>query len=128
MAGWLLGERTKLLLDPGCGSGALLIAAARHPRRCGAKLLGLDRDPLAVRMAELNRSLRGIDACELRVGDFLLDSLDEEPNAIICNPPYSRHHQIAPPEKAAIHEGFERRLGLRLSRLAASRVRQLTGL
>jgi len=122
MARWLLAEPTRLLLDPGCGSGALLIAAARHRRNARTRLLGIDRDPLAVRMADVNRSLRRISACELRIGDFLLDSLDDRPDAIACNPPYSRHHDIPPAEKARIHEGFERRLGSRLSRLASLHV------
>lgn len=122
MAAWLLSEPTRLLLDPGCGSGALLMAAARDPRRRGARLLGIERDPLALRMARMNCALRGIEHCELRPADFLLDPLSERPDAVICNPPYSRHHEIPPAEKAAIHEGFQRRLGLRLSRLAALHV------
>lgn len=122
MAGWLLSEPRRLLLDPGCGSGALLIAAARRRGRGKAKLLGIERDPLALRMAELNRTLREIEGCEVRLGDFLLDPLQARSDAIICNPPYSRHHEIPPAEKAAIHDGFERRLGLRLSRLAALHV------
>lgn len=122
MAGWLLSEPTDLLLDPGCGSGALLIPAARSSGRGDASLLGIERDPLALRMAELNRALHRIPACELRRGDFLVDALEERPDAIVCNPPYSRHHEIPADAKAAIHEGFERRLGLRLSRLAGLHV------
>jgi len=122
MAGWLLAEPARLVLDPGCGSGALLLAAAGHPRRGRASLLGLERDPLVLRMAEVNRALRGIERCELRHGDFLLDALAERPDAVICNPPYTRHHDIPAAEKAAIHEGIERRLGVRLSRLSGLHV------
>src|SRR5438128_2489481 len=36
MAGWLFSEPRRLLLDPGCGAGGLLIPAARHERRGNA--------------------------------------------------------------------------------------------
>jgi adenine-specific DNA-methyltransferase len=122
MARWLLSEPTKLMLDPGCGSGALLIPAARRPERKGARLLGIDRDPLAIQMARTNARLRQMAECEFVVSDFMLEELEAQPGAISCNPPYSRHHDISPREKAAIHAGFEKRLGLRLSRLAALHV------
>ena len=36
-----------------------------------------------------------------------------------CNPPYSRHHSLPAEAKASIHEGFEKRLQVRFSRLSA---------
>ena len=119
MAGWLLAEPTRLLLDPGCGSGSLLIPAARRLR---PRLLGLDVDPLAIRMCEVNRRLRGLEQVELRLSNFLLDELPEKPDAVICNPPYSRHHAIPADEKRAIHEGLRLRLGRRFSGLSGLHV------
>ena len=122
MAGWAFEEKVDLVLDPGVGSGGLLIPAARHPKRRGAKLLGLDIDPLAVSMLEANSRVRGMTGVEGRQANFLLDRLDEQPSAILCNPPYSRHHVIPAKEKRRIHDGFERRLGVRFNRLAALHV------
>lgn len=122
MAEWLLREPTRLLADPGCGSGALLIPAAKSPRRGRTALLGLDLDPTAVSMTRANAAIRGIKGLEVRQANFLLDELEERPDAWIVNPPYSRHHDIPSDVKAAVHEDFEARLGLKLSRLAALHV------
>jgi SAM-dependent methyltransferase len=54
MAGWLFQKPRKLVLDPGVGPGALLITAARHPKRGKARLLGVDLDPLAATMLKAN--------------------------------------------------------------------------
>lgn len=122
MAGWLFEEQIDICLDPGAGSGGLLIPAARHPKRRGAQLIGLDRDPLAVAMLNANIRLRGLERVEAVSGDFLLDELGFAPGAITCNPPYSRHHAIPATEKEAIHDGFEERLGVRFNGLAALHV------
>lgn len=122
MAGWAFEDKIDLALDPGCGSGSLLIPAARHPKRRGAKLVGLDLDPLAVSMLDANARLRGMKDVEPRLGNFLLDELPEVPAAILCNPPYSRHHAIPAKEKKRIHDNFERRLGVRFNGLAALHV------
>ena len=81
-------------------------------------MLGLDVDPVSLEMARVNLLVRGIDNHTLRRSNFLLTNLRERPDALICNPPYSRHHSIPADEKETIHAGFEQRLGLRLSRLA----------
>lgn len=122
MAGWLFEEEIDLLLDPGCGSGGLLVPAARHPRRGSARLLGIDLDPLAIKMADANRRVRAIEQLDLRVANFLLEPFDERPGGVICNPPYSRHHVIPAADKMAIHNGFTQRLGIAISRLAALHV------
>jgi adenine-specific DNA-methyltransferase len=122
MAEWLLAENPKLLLDPGVGSGSLMIGAA-HARKDGStRLLGLDVDPLALAMAAATRELRGIRELELRRGDFMLDDFAERPQAITCNPPYTRHQDIPAESKAAIHDGLTSRLGRRVSRLASLHV------
>ncbi|MFN8215218.1 MAG: N-6 DNA methylase [Solirubrobacterales bacterium] len=122
MAHWLLGEPTTTLLDPGCGSGSLLIAAAIERTHPGVRLLGVDSDWLAIEMAETTRAIRRIESMEVRRANFLLDELAERPDAVICNPPFTRHHDIDAAAKRQIHEGFEERLGLRLSRLSSLHV------
>ena len=125
MASWLLSEPTELLLDPGVGAGRLLFRSLKSARHLPDEMLGLDIDPLSLTMARLNVELR--DPAEkvrltLRRRDFLTGSLAEQPDAITCNPPYSRHHAIPPAQKEAIHAGFEARLGRRFNRLAGLHV------
>lgn len=122
MAAWLLQEPCELLLDPGVGTGRLLFRAAQRPEPGPERLLGLDIDPVSLEMARVNLLLRSIAHCSLRQANFLLASLRERPDALTCNPPYSRHHAIPVADKEAIHAGFEKRLGLRLSRLASLHV------
>lgn len=121
MANWLLIEEPELLLDPGCGSGSLLSAVA-HERTGDTRLLGLDVDPLAVTMAEKNAALRQIAGFEARRSNFLLDPIDDRPDAIICNPPYTRHQALSSADKAAIHASFTQRLGIEFSQLASLHV------
>ena len=121
MARWALAANPDLLLEPGCGSGSLLAAAANE-RTTVARMLGIDVDPFAIAMAAANRDVRGIKSLELRIGDFLVDNMDERPEAVLCNPPYTRHHALDGSYKAAIHRGFERRLGRRFSQLASLHV------
>ncbi len=121
MARWLFAEGTTLLLDPGCGSGSLLAAAA-HERHSRTRLLGLDVDPMAITMAETNASLREILDLELRCTNFLLDPLPERPDAVLCNPPYTRHQALSAEEKQAIHAGLTERLGVEFSQLASLHV------
>jgi hypothetical protein len=125
MASWLLTEPTELLLDPGVGAGRLLFRTLKAGRHFPGTMLGLDVDPLSLTMARLNVELRDSDGranLNLRRRDFLTGSLAERPDAITCNPPYSRHHSIPPEQKEAIHAGFESRLGQRFNRLAGLHV------
>ncbi len=122
MAEWLLAEPADLVLDPGCGSGSLLIGAAQARGQAPTRLLGLDVDPLALDMARVTSHVRGIDRLELRHTNFLLDDVPERPQAVICNPPYTRHQAVPSKIKAAIHEGLTTRLGPGFSRLASMHV------
>ena len=88
MAGWLFSESSRILLDPGCGSGSLLIPAARHPARGRTRLVGIDTDRVAVAMAIANTRLRGMQRCDLRIGNFLTDLPSEVPDRVallICS-------------------------------------------
>lgn len=125
MASWLLSEPTELLLDPGVGAGRLLFRALKAGPHVPERMLGLDIDPLSLTMARLNVELRDPDGrvrLDLMRRDFLTGSLAARPDAITCNPPYSRHHAIPSDQKEAIHAGFEARLGRRFNRLAGLHV------
>ncbi len=79
-AGLAPGDR---VLDPTCGSGGLLVEAAR----LGARVVGIDRDPLLARLAALNLRLGGHDA-DVRCADFFA-ARPEPFDAVIANPPFS---------------------------------------
>lgn len=121
MAAWLLEPQPRLLLDPASGSGSLLVAAA-HERSGETAFAGVDIDPLAIRMVRENATLRQIEKLSLRVGNFLTDEFTERPEALICNPPFTRHQALTRDEKVAIHQGFTDRLGLAISQLASLHV------
>jgi adenine-specific DNA-methyltransferase len=121
MARWALAENPDLLLEPGVGSGSMLIAASQE-RSPATHLLGLDTDPVAISMAQANCDIRRIDDFALRRADFLRDPLKERPTAVLCNPPYTRHQLLDPSTKASIFDGFEDRLEVRFSHLASLHV------
>lgn len=122
MARWLLAANPALLLDPGCGSGSLLAAVAHERNGLQTRLLGLDVDPLAIAMARKNGAIRRIKSLDLRCANFLTDDLRERPQAILCNPPYTRHQALSAADKRMIHAGFTERLGIEFSQLASLHV------
>jgi tRNA1(Val) A37 N6-methylase TrmN6 len=76
------------VLEPGCGVGAVMLAAAA--RRPGARFLGLERDAEAVRLAQLN--IAG-NAFADRVGVLTGEVAGRSPagapfDAALCNPPF----------------------------------------
>lgn len=124
MAAWLLAEPVMLLLDPGVGAGRLLFRALTAAEHQPELIMGFDVDPLCLVMADANLRLRGNTEHTLRELNFLLTDVTGQPDAITCNPPYSRHHAIPSEIKEAIHHGFQTRLGLEtpISRLAGLHV------
>jgi methylase of polypeptide subunit release factors len=96
------------VLDPCCGGGALLAAAARLARGVGAglQLLGLDVAPLAVAAARTRLQLLGA-AAEVRRANALSGRW-EPASLLLSNPPFLRHERIPAAEKAraARHSGL----------------------
>ena len=98
MTSWLStqGAAPKRIVDPGAGSGRFLIAAARaFPR---AKLVGVEKDPMAALMLRANIAANGwARRATVLVEDFRevqLPAIDGK-TAFIGNPPYVRHHDIS---------------------------------
>ena len=110
------------VVDPGAGSGRYLVAAGeRFP---GAALHGADIDPLAALMLRANLAAAGLaDRARVHVGDYRALSLPpvDGPTLFVGNPPYVRHHQIAPEWKTWLLETARRR-GLDASALAGLHV------
>ncbi|WP_395015783.1 Eco57I restriction-modification methylase domain-containing protein [Dongia sp.] len=112
------GAAPARIIDPGAGSGRfLLAAAARFP---DAELIGIEIDPLAALLLRANLAARGLtDRALVRVGDYR--AIDLPPatgrSLFIGNPPYLRHHGIAP-EWKDWYAATARRFGVAASRLA----------
>jgi SAM-dependent methyltransferase len=87
------GARPGRVLDPACGDGALLEAAAERlavalgsRAEAERRLVGVDVDEAA-----LAKAARRVPAATLRCADALGGALDAERfDAILCNPPYAR--------------------------------------
>ncbi|MER6148079.1 N-6 DNA methylase [Streptomyces hirsutus] len=84
----LLPADTARVLDPACGSGTLLAAAARHGAR---ELYGQDSLPVQAQRSAVRLLLATPDATvAVQAGDSLRhDAFPQPPvDAVLCNPPY----------------------------------------
>jgi hypothetical protein len=106
------------IVEPGAGSAVFLREAGKaFPH---AKLIGIEIDPLAALIARANLAASGLAHRSLILcGDYRTTQLPEctGKTLFIGNPPYVRHHQIAPDGKAWLSEQAEK-LGLKASQLA----------
>jgi SAM-dependent methyltransferase len=113
MAAWLLKSQPHYLADVGCGAGNFLLKAAEylenndHP----LKLYGCDLSPLLLNATLSNFQTRYRNKSslqpELIVQNYLESALPPEVDAVICNPPYTRHHHIAPELKDKLQTFFK---------------------
>jgi SAM-dependent methyltransferase len=71
-------------LDVGTGNGIQALLAARHAER----VVGVDINPRALRMAAFNALLNGVSGIELRQGSLFEPVADDVFDLIVCNPPY----------------------------------------
>jgi tRNA1(Val) A37 N6-methylase TrmN6 len=78
------GER---VIEPGCGVGAVLLAAA--VRRPGARFQGLERDESALALARANIAANGLsERVAAEAGDVAGAKVETPFDASLCNPPY----------------------------------------
>ena len=129
MARWLVDARPSSIMDPGCGSGSLLMAVAKQSQASDSEssvrsmtLHGMDIDPQMIALAEVTARIRQVRNLNVDVGNFLVDDIGVKPHAVICNPPYTRHHSLSSVQKQQIYKGFKDRLGLDLSHLSSLHV------
>lgn len=97
MIEWAANRRTPCrVVDPGVGSARFLKSAgAAFPK---AQLVGIDVDPLATLMARASLAASGLGhRSKVILGDFRrFEEQVDGSTLYIGNPPYVRHHQIAP--------------------------------
>lgn len=75
------------VMDPVCGSGRLLISAAKKCRNC--IWIGIDTDGQIRTTAFFNLKFHGVTDAKLYQRDFLRESGEECADLILANPPYS---------------------------------------
>ena len=123
----LLDAERGSLVDLGCGSGVLAIAAAKLGF---APVTALDSDEVAVRIARENAEANGVDV-EIRHADVLADDLPETDIAV-ANIELATVEALAPRVRApdARHVRLSRArpaLGARLAARSPSRAGRLGG-
>lgn len=105
MVAYVLGDKPDRLLDPAVGEGVFFRAARRYAEQHGfdLALFGRDIDPEVISQAKKS----GLDDADLRnveIRDFVLDPPSQVFPAIVVNPPYIRHHRLAPAQKERLGE------------------------
>lgn len=88
------------VLDPACGGGALLVAAAQLALGVGARLSlrGIELSPLSARAARERLRLLGL-AGQVAARDAFARPFPRA-ELVLMNPPFLRHEAIPPREKA----------------------------
>jgi predicted RNA methylase len=84
LAALTVRERVAAALDIGAGGGFQALLAARHAER----VLAVDANPRAIRLARMNTALNGVEHVECRSGDLLAPAGDEQFGLIVSNPPF----------------------------------------
>ena len=110
------------VVDPGAGSGRFLLAAGRaFPE---AKLVAVETDPLAASTLRANAAVLGMtERVTLIAADYRTVELSDVdgPTLFIGNPPYVRHHDVAPAWKDWLTAAAAE-YGIKASRLAGLHV------
>lgn len=99
MFAWAKAQKKSIarIVDPGAGSGRYVLTGLRHLP--GATGIAVEYDPLLALILRGNAAALGvIDRLEVKVCDYRLLELPaiEGHTLFIGNPPYVRHHDIAP--------------------------------
>jgi len=123
MVAWAASEGPiERVVDPGCGSGRFLLAAARQFRN--ASLIAIEVDPLAALILRANLALSGHAArARVIVDDYRSVELlpIKGSTLFIGNPPYVRHHDLSPEGKTWLAASAAR-AGIKASKLAGLHV------
>jgi predicted RNA methylase len=123
MVRWAAAQESPTrIVDPGCGSGRFIIAAARQFP--DAALVAVDADPLAVLLLRANASVLGLNGrLTVHCADYRRLDLPSISGStlFIGNPPYVRHHDIDHAEKAWLTQTAAM-FGLKVSQLAGLHV------
>jgi hypothetical protein len=118
MAAWCGAKPASRVVDAGAGSGRFLLALGRA--QPNAELVAVETDPLATLLLRANVTVHGwARRTRVLAADFRRVRLPRVSGAtlFVGNPPYVRHHEIAPDDKRWLIDSAQR-FGLRASALA----------
>jgi len=119
MFGWANAQgQVARIVDPGAGTGRYVL----HGLRQNSRAIGVasEMDPLLALLLRANATVLGVDdRLDIRIGDFRALQLEpiEGRTLFIGNPPYVRHHDIAPDWKSWYSDSLKS-LGHASSKLA----------
>lgn len=112
-------ERGKIV-DPAVGTGRFILRLLSKDRYATERyeLIGIDISPLMILLSIVNISyLSTPERIRFRLGDmFDFDELISGSDAIISNPPYSRHHELSLDYKRKLQEKVRITTNVMLSR------------
>ena len=124
MAKWAITAKTNLVLDPCCGDSNLLEKAMERLLELGSttssaaeKVYGIEINQTTAQFAFANLYKKfGDKTTNLTTKDFLeVDPCDlPKFNALICNPPYKRHHDMSKKYKEYVYNRILRGTGIRV--------------
>jgi adenine-specific DNA-methyltransferase len=113
-------SKNKHLLDPALGTGIFIAKYIEKARR-----LGLTVQSENIYGAEIDQTIYDIfrqlgpgsrfDFPNVNCSDYLRTRFDRPFDIIICNPPYTRHHDIDPAYKLEVRSCLEKKLEIEIS-------------
>jgi adenine-specific DNA methylase len=117
LVGWGLEKGARSVIDPSCGDGRFLEAAAAA---ADLRLVGCDVSPQALAETAARLAVRGLTAELLGRDFFTVDPGSVEPvDLVVGNPPFIRYQRFDDrSRRAALASAL--RLGVRLSRLTST--------
>jgi methylase of polypeptide subunit release factors len=122
MIDWLLQSHPRYLADIGCGAGNFLLKTGQRLINLNdfPELYGCEVSPLLLNATLAAFLTRYGEQSPLMptlvVQDYLDGLLPPTVDAVICNPPYTRHHHIAPELKDKLQALFKSQFRLDVSR------------
>ena len=102
------------ILEPALGSGRFVQALEKQLP--ASYIRGYEISPLVLLLAQVNATLQGISTIQLdfRLENFLTAPLDSAVfDAVVCNPPYTRHHHISEEFKDLLCNQVQTKFGIR---------------
>jgi tRNA1(Val) A37 N6-methylase TrmN6 len=113
------------VLDPAIGAGALVSALPMSTR-----IHGSDISPICVALTSAGLAARGFRNVKVSKADFLAEQdlftrgseRERKYDAVICNPPYMRHHLLAKEEKRRLTMRYGEMFKVELSSLSTNYV------
>ncbi len=105
MVAYAISGGSQQVFDPAVGAGVFFKAAKTISSRMGVslELAGTEIDPHVLEQAKEN-GLSNKDLSKVLITDFVLRPPQAPLSAIVCNPPYIRHHRLSSEVKAKLKE------------------------